>query len=267
MIRLPSPPNNAATAAEWKAYVDSVRPIAPALQYDATSRSRAQGNVSANQLFDLFVELLACEMENLGQIKVRPLINPTTHEVETENGEVVYQTVGPTQFTYAYPDELLEVMITSPTVGIATPIVGNYITFKLESPSALQGMTGPVTEGNREQRPRFREVVDGSNGEKYTIQGQLEYYTLTLEVFSRSNAIADVLLEWVNDTVAWYAGWLISKGVKQLTKVTPRMVPSLEALLKQRPRIVTRGVSYLVELERLYVVSQTTINQISIRHQ
>jgi len=245
------------TAAQWKSEVLErfllSNPVT--LDYDTLPTDgsvpplRAFGNIRPAKLFDLFSEVFAVE---LPQIELRSL--------QDRNSTLL----GKTSFTYAYPDALMENVY--PTPGIAPQrLVDNYITYRLKEPmSSLQGLTGPIFQGNHEQRPRVRESIKDTDGNTYEIHGQRHIYELHLEVWAPGNKKADYLVDWVEDVIAMYGGWMISKGVQDLVYGWREMT-GFEAMPKSPTgRIFQRELVYLVVLDRQYIIKKPVITAIEV---
>jgi hypothetical protein len=252
MIRWGIPNLEYPTAALWKSQViDQYMPATPVtLVYPTdTHRQRAQGNIrGAAQLYNLFAEVFAQELPYLATRSIQDINNTL---------------LGKTFFHYAYPDSLIENINPAPAAQ-PKPQIDNYVTYRMREPnSLLQGLTGPTVQGNHEQRPRQREIVTDAEGNQYEIQGQRHTYEVHLEIWSPDNTKADYLCDWVEDIMAMYGGWIISKGVQDLIYGW-RDIPSPDLINRPTSRLCHRELVYLVVLDRHYVLRKQSINQISI---
>lgn len=265
------------TAREWKSNViDNIlltEPVTlvypPDLGYPP---QRAQGNIRPAQLFDLLVDVFNAEFFQYDTTVDPPvlrdafssrMVTPALSDTNPTTG-LPEGAIGKTFFTYAYPDVLMENI--DPLPGqVPQPLVDNYITYRLEEPSTtLQGLTGPIMTGNHEQRPRRREVVSDATGNQYEIQGQRHTYHMHLEVWSPSNKKADYLADWVQDIMVAYGGWLMSMGVQDIAYGW-RDINSPELAGKAPTiRLPRRELTYIVILDRHYVLKKGIINQINI---
>lgn len=264
------------TAREWKSNViDNIlltEPVTLVYPTGDAPTQRAQGNVRPAQLFDLLVEMFNSEFYQYDTTVDPPvlidsfssrMVTPELSDINATTG-LPEGSIGKTFFTYAYPDVLMENI--NPEIGQAPqPLVSNYITYRLEEPSTtLQGMTGPIMTGNHQQRPTRREVVTDDIGNQYEIQGQRHTYHMHLEIWSPSNKKADYLADWVQDIMVAYGGWLISKGVQDIVYGW-RDISSPELAGKAATiRLPRRELTYIIVLDRHYVLKKGIINQINI---
>jgi hypothetical protein len=264
------------TAREWKSNViDNIlltEPVTLVYPTGDAPTQRAQGNIRVAQLFDLFVEMFNTEFYQYDNTVNPPVLRDTfsSRMITPELSDINAVTglpegaIGKTLFTYAYPDALMENI--DPVVGQPSqPLVDNYITYRLEEPATtLQGLTGPIFTGTHQQRPTRREVVEDDIGNKYEIQGQRHTYHLHLEIWSPSNKKADYLADWVQDIMVAYGGWLVSKGVQDIAYGwrdinAPPLIGKAATI-----RLPCRELTYIIILDRHYVLKKGIINQINI---
>jgi hypothetical protein len=249
------------TAVEWKGWLENNVVRAPIQLTYNDDKAKAQGNVRPAQLINLLAEVFALELPEIEQV--------TVNEIPETDGTVTAVPIGKTVFSAGYPDVLMEELSRADNTTVPLSVLGNYVTYELREPiTMLAGLSGPMVEGTREQRPRVRGHAYGPNGEILEIQGQKHYYEMSLTCWSRSTKIVEFLADLVQDVMSLYTGWLTSKGVCQISYASRTSLGGITSQdLLSRPKLIrlpNRVLTYLVVLDRQYVIRKPLITKIDV---